>query len=353
VLFLLAGLLLLALTVGLAEYDRRHPLPKEDEAKVAVAAKPELPALLKTTPVGVDAPASATLTQSFQALLSTEGAAVGAFKPVVSGPFVGRDLRGGFGAVLFLVDAKGSSALVRAVAGEGAKVICARSTRVNTLQVDGSTAFFAEGGKVLSVSARGDEAPVVRVDFVGGVVTSLAAVGDTVFVAVMPKDQPLSDNAVGALARVDGDGSVTLIAADQARPRDLVADGKGVFWVAGSPGSLWRAPFDGSFTSKVSDGQGPLALDGDFLVVVAAGELRRQPRAGGAPVVLAKTEVDSLAASSGLVRYTAHDSLFEVSAGSEPLEVVKFSGPPRGVALGGTSLYALVAGGEGSTLYAR
>ena len=351
--FLLAGVALLGLTIALAEYDRRHPL--KDAAVEAPTAAPEkkpLPKLLTTTPPMAEAASSSEQLQHFQDLLKTGGAAVGPFKPVLSGDFVARELRGGFGAVLFLVDAQGQSALVRAVAGEGAKVVVARAARITTLQVDGSTAFFAEGGKVLSVSARGGEAPVTRADFSEAVVTALAAVGDTVFVALMPSQKPLSDDAIGAVAKIDTDGTVKLIAADQARPRDLVADGHDVFWVSGAPGTVWRAPVDGSFTSRLTDGQGPLALDGEGVVIAAAGELRRVARAGGAPLVLAHASVDALTASSGLVSYAAGDTLFQVSANAEPVELGRFTGALRGVALGGTSLYALTAG-EGSTLYAR
>jgi hypothetical protein len=344
---------LLGLTIALAEYDRRHPLKDAAvDAPAAAPEKPALPKLLASTPPKAEAASARVQLEHFQALLKTGGAAVGAFKPVISGEVVARDLRGGFGAVLFLIDAQGQSALVRAVAGEGAKVVLAREARITTLQVDGSTAFFAEGGKVLSVSARGEEAPVTRVSFTDAVVTALAAVGDTVFVAVMPKDRPLSDDAIGAVARVETDGTVKLIAADQARPRELVADGHDVFWVSGTPGTVWRAPVDGSFTSKLTDGQGPLALDGEGVVIAAEGELRRVSRAGGAPLVLARASIEALTASSGLVSYATGDTLFQVSANSEPIELGRFPGALRGLALGGTSLYALTAG-EGSTLYAR
>lgn len=349
--FLLAGLVLLGLSVGLAEYDRRHPplVVAPDPAR-----KPELPsgvkALLATQPPGADVPAGAASAQAVAALLKPSEAKVGAFSTVTLGEFQARELRGGFGAVLFVVDAAGGSAIVRAVAGEGAKVVAARTQRISSMQVDGSTVFFAEGGRVLSMSARGDEPPVVRVSFTQARVTSLAPVGDTVYVTLMPT----GPEPEGAVAKVESNGTVSLIAGEQLKPHDVVADGKDVFWLAGGTSSLFRAPADGSFTSRVLEGaDAPLALDGDALVVRVGETLARVSRAGGTPQVLAPVHADAIAPSSGLTRYAANGAVFEVTPGAEPTEVLKASGTPVGVALGGMSLYVLVSTGPGSALYAK
>lgn len=353
--FLIAGLALVLLAIGLAEYDRRHPQKKNEGVEAATTpGKPALPAkvqaLLETTSAPSDSPAPA---EPFAQLLTppAQGTALEGFTSVVTGDFAARELRGGFGAALFVLDAHGGSAVVRAVLGESPKVIAARTARITTLQVDGSTAFFAEGGRVLSVSARGEEPPTVRVSFSSAVVTSLAPVGDTVYVALRPA-AATDESSDWVVARVDADGSVTLVSADQQRPRALVADGKDVFWVAGS--ALWRASADASFSSKVADdAEGPLALDGDGVVLRHQGELRRVGRAGGKAVALAKAEVSMLSASSELVRYLTPEGLFEVTAGAEPTKLLAAPGAPLGVALGGTSLYVLFSTGHGSALYAK
>jgi hypothetical protein len=352
--FLLAGLVMLGLSVGLAEYDRRHPPASPVTPTADPAARPELAAgvkaLLATTPSAADAPAPAASAQAVQAQLKTTDAKVGAFSTVTEGPFQARELRGGFGAVLFVVDGETGSAIVRAVAGEGAKVVAARSQRITSMQVDGSTVFFAEGGRVLSMSARGDEAPVVRVSFTSARITSLAPVGDTVYVTLMPN----GPEPEGVVAKVESNGTVSLIASEQVKPHDVLADGKDVFWLAGATSSLFRAPADGSFTSRVLEGaDAPLALDGDALVARVGDTLSRVSRAGGAPLALAPVRVDALAVSSGLTRYASNGAVYEVTAGAAPTELFKASGTPVGVALGGMSLYVLVSTGSGSALYAK
>jgi hypothetical protein len=349
--FLLLGLALLGLAVGLTEYDRRHPSAAHEATP---DAKPEVPAgvkaLLATTPPSPDVPGPASFAQEVQAKLKPGTATVGGFTTVMTADLPARELRGGFGAVLFVVDLNGSSAIVRAVAGEGAKVVAARGAPITTMQVDGSTVFFAEGGRVLSMSARGDEAPVVRVQFSGARVTSLAPSGDTVFVTLMP----LGPDPEGVVAKVESGGVVSLIAREQVKPHAVVADGKDVFWFAGASSALFRAPLDGSFTSRVLEGaDGPLALDGDGVVVGVGSELKRTLRAGGTPVLLAKGPVDAVSASSGLVRYIANGGVYEVTAGAEPTELLKTNETPTGVALGGTSLYVLVAAEQTSMLFAK
>lgn len=348
--FLLAGAALVLSSIGLAEYVRRHP-----QAHEASSAEPEKPvispgvqALLETAPADPDVPGDR---QTYAGLLTKgEGAAVGGFAPVLSGAVSARDLRGGFGAVLFVVDAAGGSAIIRAESGEAPKVVAARTRHINDMQVDGSTVFFSEGGQVLSVSARGDEAPTVRVSFAASLVTSLAAVGDTVYVAL--RKGVADEDCV--IARVDSGGQVTLIASGQVRPRELVADGKEVFWVAGSTPSLWRASADASFSSRIAEEvEGPVALDGDGVVLMHDGALQRVGRAGGKAVVLAKAHVQSVSASSGLVRYLTTEGVFEVSAGSAATRLAEAPGAPLGVALGGTSLYVLFKTASGVVLLSK
>jgi hypothetical protein len=347
---LAAGLVLLLLAVGLSEYSRRHPRARsEDAAPVAAAVTAASPLLEAEAPRADD---GAGAPEAVAALLESKGGtAAPGFSPVVHGAFAARQLRSAFGAVLFLADVGGGSALVRAAAGEGARVVAARKARVDALYLDGSAAFFAQGGVVLSTGARGDEPVEVRVRFKRAVVTSLAAVGDTVYVALQPAGQSeASDEATGAVARVERDGQVALVAAKQVRPRALVADGKDVFWVAGRAPALWRSPRDGSYASQLApDAEGPVAIDGDGLLYRGAdGGLWRVPRAGGAPVVVAPPGVKDFVAMSGLVRFTTAAGLLEVTPGAEPRSLLATTAAPLGVALAGASLYVLT-GAPGAT----
>ena len=350
--FLVAGVVLVLLAIGLSEYSRRHPTHSDASSP---AAAPVRPALLDTAPAPAEAPAPSEMLAK---LLEAPGDATAqsGFAPVVTGRFSARELKGGFSAVLLVLDEKGSSAIVRAAAGEGAKVVAARAHRITSLEVDGSTVFFAEGSTVLSMSARGEEAPLARVHFKRAVVTSLAPVGDSVFLTLMPAETDLlSEKPVGAVVKVGSDGEPQLIAAEQVRPSNVVADGKDVYWVSGAPSALWRAPVDGSFSSRVAEeAQGPLALDTDGVVFRASGgELKRIARAGGAPSLLAGETPESFIVSSGLVRFITRKALFEVVGGTPPTELFAPQGTPRGVALAGTTLYVLVSQDSGSTLYAK
>jgi hypothetical protein len=348
---LAAGLVLLLLAVGLAEYARRHPLSHEAAVSAGAVSTP----LLDTEAAGTDDGAAPP--GAWPGWLSSGGGAGPAgFVTVVQGPFSGRLLQGGFGAVLFVADAAGASALVRAAAGEGARLVAARKARVTALYLDGSAAFFAEGGVVLSTGARGDEPVVVRARFTRAVVTSLAAVGDTVYVTLRPKGAPEdSDEATGAVARIEHDGQVALVAGNQVSPRAVAADGKDVLWIAGAPPTLWRSPRGAAYASKVaSDAAGPLALDGDgVLYRGAAGGLWRVPRAGGTSTEVVASSVQDFLALSGLTRFTTSGGVFEVTAGEAPRSLLATTSAPAGLALAGTSLYVLTGTASQSTLLAQ
>lgn len=348
---LAAGLALLLLAVGLAEYARRHPTAAADAALAgaAVTARPPDP-LLATEAAPADQGAGDAA--AWAGLLEVPaGPTPRGFTAVAQGRFAARQLRGGFGAVLFLADIPQASALVRAAGGEAARVVAARVGHVTALHLDGSTAFFAEGGTVLSTGARGGEPVTVRVRFARAVVTSLWAVGDTVYVTLRPAAQPEgSEEATGAVARVESDGQVSLVAGAQVSPRAVTADGTEVYWVAGASPAVWRAPRDGSFAAKVAgEAAGPLALDGDGLLFRGTDEaLWRVPRAGGAPVAVAPPGVRDFLAVSGLVRFTTSAGVFEVTAGSAPRELLATPAAPLGLTVAGTSLYVLTAPQPGS-----
>jgi hypothetical protein len=289
--------------------------------------------------------------------------ALGGFAATTEGTFTARELKGGFGAALFIIESDGQSGLVRAASGEPAKLLLSRKTPITALAVDGSTVFFAEGGLVASTVARGGEGLTVRARFTGAVVTSIAASGDTLIVTLMPKDvDPLSTDPVGAVAAISPSGEVTLIAQDQVRPRAAQTDGKDAYWLGGYPSGLWRGALDGAFSSQLSDkAEEPLALDGDglyFRAPVGAGpELRRIGRAGGNLATLIAADVGFLAASSGLVRFAtlgAGAGLLEMTSGAEATKLIDLPGSARGVALGGTTLFLLTQGDDGhSVLWAK
>jgi hypothetical protein len=364
---LIAGLVCLALGIGFTEYMRRNPA-KSDKASDAEPAtpdgkkkKPKYPKavaeLLETAAPGTDTPSPSP---DLAALLSAPtGEPTKGFAPIAGGSFTARELRGGFGAALFIIDANGKSGLVRASPGEPPKLLFSRSAPIGALAVDGSTVFFSEGGMVGSTHARGGEPVAVRARFKNAVVTSLASAGDLVVVTLMPHGvDPLSTDAVGAVAALSSDGEVTLIAQEQVRPRAALTDGKDAFWVAGFPSGLHRGALDGAFSSQLSDkAEEPIALDGDgvfFRAPLGSGtELKRVGRAGGNMQTLATAEVGSLVVSSGLVRFTttgANPKLMEVTLGAEPTEVMPITGSPQGLALGGTTLFLLTASDDGHSV---
>lgn len=366
--FLIAGLACLAVGIASTEYSRRHPAQDESNP-----SSPEAPTtkkktypkavatLLETEPAGTDTP---TASPELAALLSSpRGDAKSGFTAVAEGTFTARELRGGFGAAVFVIDAQGHSGLVRASPGEGPKLILSRKESIGALAVDGSTVFFSEGGLIASTHARGGEDVTVRARFKNAVVTSLATASDVVVATLMPKGgDPLSSDSVGAVVAISSDGEVTLIAQEQVRPRGAQTDGKGAFWIAGFPSSLWRGALDGAFTSQLADtAEEPIALDGDgvyFRAPLGSGaELRRVGRAGGKLQTTASADLNFLVVSSGLIRFTtagANPKLMEVTPGAEPSEVMSLPASSRGLALGGTSLFLLVTQDQGtSTLFVK
>ncbi len=359
---LLAGLVCLAIGIGLTEYQRRHPKKAdgtEEKETPKTPAKPALPKgvaeLLETDAPGTDTPAPGT---ELEALLSTPAANGDKFAVVTQGKFEARSLRGGFGASLFIIEADGKAGIVRAAVGEPTKVLFTRK-RIDALAVDGSTVFFAEGGLIGSTHARGGEGVTVRARFKNATVTSLAASGDTIVATLMPRgSDPLSTDSVGAVVSLNSEGTVSLIAQEQVRPRGAQTDGKGAYWIGGYPPKLWRGALDGAFSSELYDtAEEPLQLDGDivyFRSPLGSGvELKRMGRAGGNLQTIATGDIKALAVSSGLVRYATGGSdakLLEVAAGSEPTELLPLTSSVRGVAVGGTNLFVLTQSDDGTAV---
>lgn len=355
--FLAVGAVLLLIGLGLTEYTRRSASHPADEATTEATPEKKAPKLPEKVakllePAAPDlneplAPPEATVERL--AGLQTNAPAIGGLTPLLAGDFTVRQLRAGFGYAVAAIDVGSGSALVRLEPGTPAKPLVTRGRRITALTLDASTLFFAEGGAVFTVSSRGDGL-LPRVHFPNGVVTALAASGDDLLLAVVPAGDEGADQA-SAVVRVDAAGELTLLASDQTRPRGLVTDGKEAFWIADG---LWRAALDGSFSSRIAEGvDGPLALDGDALVVGAASEVRRMSRAGGKAQVLAPMKAAALVTSSGLVRFATDESparLFEVTAGAEPSLTTTLAGPVSAMALGGTTLFAVSKDAAGATV---
>ncbi len=359
---LVAGLVCLLIGIGITEYTRRQGTKTDSPvtAEPATPGKPSKPALpravaelLETDAAGTDTPGQDA---DLAALLTVPTLDAAGFPAVAGGTFEARELRGGFGAALFVIDVNGKSGLVRAAAGDAPKLLFARTGRIGAVAVDGSTVFFADGGLIGSTHARGGEGVTVRARFKNAVVTSLASSGDTVVATLMPKSaDPVSTDAVGAVVSIDSSGEVSLIAQDQVRPHASQTDGKTAYWVAGFPSGLWRGALDGAFSSQLAEAaEEPIALDGDavyFREALGSGvQLKRVGRAGGNMQVVATADVTGLVVSSGLVRFTtggATPKLLEVTSGAEPTELLSLSGRVRGLALGGTTLFVLTTGEDG------
>ncbi|MCC6335850.1 MAG: hypothetical protein IT380_17905 [Myxococcales bacterium] len=357
--FLIAGLVLIALGIGLTEYQRRSGAPsdeKKDEPDGTGAKKPSLPPKLArllelSAPDLAEEPASPDATAKLLASLKTDGPAEGGFSPLLSGAFDARLLCAGFGYAVLALDVGEGTSLLRLEPGKGPHPLALRARRLTALTLDASTLFFAEGGHVFTTSTRGDGPPLPRVTFKNATVTALAASGDDLVAAVVPQD---GDGKDGAVVRIDAAGELHVLASDQAGPRAVVTDGKEAFWVADG---LWRAALDGSFSSRIAEGaDGPLALDGDALVASFGGEVKRLSRAGGKSQTLAEARASALVASSGLIRYATDESparLFEVTAGAEPTLSTTLGGKVSALALGGTTLFALGQDAAGAVLWAK
>lgn len=360
---LISGAVLFVLGVGLSEYQRRNPPAKHDDAADEAPAgtskkakKPKLSGaaekLLETAPPGTELREQSA---ELQALLEapTEPSVEG-FEAVTAGRFEGRELRGGFGAALFVMDGPSGSAVVRAAQGEKAEVIASRKAPIDALAVDGSTVFFSSEGVVLQTFARGDEGLTVRARFPNAKVTSIAAAGDTLVLTLVPKD----GDDDGLVVSLDANGEPTVVAKNQSQPRAARTDGKDAYWVAGSSPALWRGALDGAFSSQlVEPADAPVALDGDsvyFRAPLGTGnELRRVGRAGGKLTTLITADVGFLAVSSGLVRLATlgeGPGVLELTSADAAKKLLDIPGSARGLALSGTTLFLLSQGEDGRTV---
>ena len=148
--FLIAGLTCLALGIALTEYSRRHPTKAEPtDTAVDDKAGPKKPKLPRAVAelLDVAAPGAEAMSASPElatALSAPTKPALAGFSAVTEGRFTARELKGGFGAALLIIEAGGESGVVRAAPGEPAKLLLSRKNPITALAVDGSTVFFAE-----------------------------------------------------------------------------------------------------------------------------------------------------------------------------------------------------------------
>jgi hypothetical protein len=358
--FLVAGLVLIAVGIGLTEYSRRHaeaPTPSSVKKKKPAAITPaSTKALIETVTAQADVPgdanAFAKALSGFASDLKADG-----FATVLSGSFAVRDLKGSGQYAAAIITAGELGGLVRITPGGSVTPAVARKSPITALAIDGSNLWWAEGNRVFSVGTDG--VVQVRTQFAIAQVTSLAALEGTVIVTLVPTDaDPFSTEASGAVVKLEAGGTATLVASEQVRPHDVLLHGSDVFFIAGYPSALVRAALDGSFSAQIADrADGPLAFDGEGLVhrVPKAGapEVRRVAPAGGAQVILAHGDIDWLAASNGVTRYTTVGigaRLYEVVSGQDPKEIVAFKGVARGLALVGEQVVLSATGDDGTTV---
>ena len=216
--FLLAGAVLIVLGLSLTEYTRRSAQPTttttteaaEDTAPTKKKLPPKLATLLELgTPDLAEPVAPADASLALLGTLKTDGAPIGGLTPLLTGDFTVRQLRAGFGYAIAAVDVGDGSALLRVEPGTPTKVLATRARRITALTLDASTLFFAEGGRVYTLSARGDGL-MPRAVFPNATVTSLAAFGDDLLLAVTPPGQP-DTSTEGVVVRLDAAGELTVL----------------------------------------------------------------------------------------------------------------------------------------------
>lgn len=362
--FLVAGLVLIAVGIGLTEWNRRHPSEKKEgkdaakKVKNAPVAPPTMQGLMATvTPEPDSAGSSETFTTDLTAMLTTSGEAVPGFAPVLRGVVKARELRATSEGVVLLLEKNGSTALVRWPAGGTPTVLTVRTKSVSTVWVDGNRIVWGEAGMVKRIGLEGGEVKTL-IAFERALVTSVAASGDRVVASLVPRDgDPFSAEPNGAVVSIDG-SEPKLIAVEQVRPREVLYDGKDeAFFVAGYPSGLTRAALDGSFTARIADrADGPVALEPDGIVYrfpqSSSPELRRGARAGGAVKTLAHVDVEWLAVHDGVVRYTTTGiapRLYETKVDAEETELAAIKGAVKGVAWAGDKTWLLTVDDAGMT----
>lgn len=362
--FLVVGLVLVGLGIAVTEYTRRTATPSSEKpaevAKKPAPKKVEPPptsrALLETQPLpdvaaGAGDDASAALAKWTPSAPSKDELAV-----VLAGPFAVREVRAGPGFAVAAVEKDGQRLLVRLSKADAPKALASRKAAVTALATDGDTVVWAEGGDVFQVPAAGGEVKALA-SLKKGVVASLAVKGALVLAALTPRDaDPFAADPNGAVVKLDG-GTVTAVATELVRPKELLTDGNEAWLIAGYPSGLTRAALDGSFSARIVDrADGPLAFDDDGLVFRAplggGSELKHTARAGGSMRTVAAIDADFAAAGAGTVTFSSSGispRLYAVSGGGEPKELLPLKGTVKGLAASGATVVLAVTDDGGTS----
>ncbi len=358
--FLVAGLVLMALGIGSAEYSRRHREPSKAGSTAAKKpAGPVVPAAANTVlasekATGLALPDAAPL-QAALGETTVAATPAGKLGPALTAKWVVRELRAGPDFAGAAVDVGGLRGVLRLVPGQAPRVLGATKAPVSALCVDGQTTTWAADGVVWR--AQGEQTTAL-VRFPNAVVTGLAHHGDVLLAALQPKDaDPFAADANGAVVRVAADGTVTAVATEQVRPRDLLTDGQEAFWVGGYPAGLVRAALDGSFSARISErADGPLSFGGEGLVfrfpLQSGSELRRLGKAGGNGRTLATVDTDFAAAQGPRTQYTTSGMLphlFERTGEDAAVDLLAIKGTVKALSASESTLVLAVMQEDGST----
>ena len=192
--FLVVGLVLIGIGIGLTEYARRHPGPSATAAtapgakkkgQTAAATAPTMKALMETVKAEADAPGDrAAFEAALQKLASAEKS--NAFSTLLAGQFTVRELVSGEAFAVAVAGAGTHLGLIRFSAREPVTVVAARTAPVTAVAIDGSTVVWAEGSRVYS-AAQGREVAVL-VQLANASVASLAASDGAIYAALVPKE---------------------------------------------------------------------------------------------------------------------------------------------------------------------
>lgn len=357
---LIAGLVLIALGIGLTEYARRAEpavagaTKKKKQGQPQAVTAPTTKALIETVAPEAVAPLELDGFSKAVVSLSSDTSADG-LMTVLSGRFAVRALTSAETFAVAVIAVGEVTGLVRITPGAPVAALVARKNPITAVAVDGETVWWAEGSRVFALGPQGAMKPVTQ--FAAASVVALAARGGTLVAALVPKEgDPFSTDASGAVVKLESTGTATLIGGELVRPHDVLLAGDDVFFVAGYPSALVRASLDGTFSAQIAErADGPLAFDGEGLVhrlpQAGAPELRRVARAGGQAVTLARGEIDWVAAFAGQTWYTSVGigaRLYQVAPGQEPHELLAFKGVATGLAVVGARVVLSTANDDGT-----
>lgn len=341
------GLLLVAASVGLSEYARRHPSsPGGADAGVAEPEAPPKPSISMddlTRPAAATVKPPADLAALGDLFTPADGGVDFAAKVSARGAVSGQT------RAAFVVERSRTYGVATVAVDRAPTVslLTARTEPISSVALDGERLVWAEGGQVLEWK---DGAAVGLVAFPKAQVAGLAVKGGQVLVALVPQGaDPFSTEPNGAVVRVDAPGQAQRLVGELVRPHDLLVEGGDVFFVAGYPSGLYRAALDGAFSARtVERADGPLAFDGSGIVhrfpESQAPEVRRVPRAGGNVTTLARVDADFLAGRAGLAAYTTTGlgaRVFTVVGTDAPKELLPFTGAAKGLAFAGEHVVLL------------